>query len=123
MDTKPVEEAEEILGMFMIAFGRGVPTGVNVRRSVVGSIRAALLPGIQFTISKYRGSGGSWEAKWQQESNTVLALMEAVGVLAAHLVMNEHQTVINPKHFTAAFDSVRATRQGKGGAPQGEWCM
>jgi hypothetical protein len=106
----------EVMGMFILAFGRGVPKGINVKREVITAIYGVLEKGVKGTIGR---KGGGWDTQWQRESNTVLSLMEAVGALSAHLAMQNNDTVVKAANFTQAFESVRATRQGPAA---GDWC-
>jgi hypothetical protein len=110
------DAVRDIMGMFILAFGRGVPTGIHVRREVVAAIYTVLEPSVRRAIGA--GKGG-WDEIWRSESNTVLALMEAVGAYASFLTMTQGLTVVDAKQFTDAFASVKAERQGPAA---GRWC-
>jgi hypothetical protein len=122
-DTDPAirTATEEILGMFVMAFGHGVPTGIHVRKEVVSAIRDALREGICRTVTK--GWPAAWKVQWQRESNTVLNFMQSVGNLAARYAFADgERTILNADDFNTAFDHVRAEHKPHGYTNFGDWC-
>jgi hypothetical protein len=113
------DDVEDIMGMFLLAFGEGVEP-LHVHRPVIRAMRAMFLPKISDVVLKDR----QWNKKWKAESATVLGWMEAVGCLAAEIAMEpkDHRTVVNVSDFTTALASVIAEHTPKGATMLGKWC-
>ncbi len=115
------QATEEIVGLFVLAFGRGVPVGVHTRKEVISAIRAALYASVKRTVEKGQANG-AWELQWQKESNTVLNFMQSVGNLAARLAFkNGQRTIVNAEDFSTALTMVKA-EHGFSPIKAGDWC-
>jgi hypothetical protein len=112
-------DVEDIMGMFLLAFGQGVDP-LHVHRSVIRAIRTAFLP----PISKEVLTDPGWDALWKKESATVLGWMEAVGHLAAQIAVEpkDRRTVVNVSDFATALATVIAEHKPKGMIMLGNWC-
>ena len=113
------DDAEDIMGMFLLAFGQGVDH-LHVHRSVIRTIRTTLLP----YITKEVTTDDGWDALWKKEAATVLGWMEAVGHLAAEIAMEpkERRTIVNVSDFTTALATVMAEHKRDGLTMLGNWC-
>ena len=115
------QATEEIVGLFVLAFGRGVPVGVHTRKEVISAIRGALYDSVKRTVQKGQANG-AWELQWQKESNTVLNFMQSVGNLAARLAFKDGQrTILKKEDFSTAFRLVK-TEHGFSPVTEGDWC-
>lgn len=116
------QATEQIVGLFVLAFGRGVPVGVHTRKEVISAIRDALYNSVKMTVQKGQPNG-AWELQWQRESNTVLNFMQSVGNLAARLAFKDGQrTILNANDFKTAFTLVRV-EHGFSPDQAGDWCQ
>ena len=93
--------AEELMGMFLLAFGQGV-NPLHVRLKVVTAIRTALLHSQERVVTKE-----GWKADWQKDAASVLGFMTAVGRLSAHLALSNGRTIIEPSDFVKALRLVK----------------
>jgi hypothetical protein len=117
------DDVEDIMGMFLFAFGQGVDP-LHVHRAVIRAIRAKFLPTIRDVVSNYPDD---WDALWKADAATVLGWMEAVGCLAAQIAMEpkDRRTVVNVSDLATALSTVIAehTKSPHDANDRGKWCM
>jgi len=107
------DEIEEILGLFLLAFGEGVD-GLHVKRKAVRQIRDRFKPYISSTLETQPPT------LWKKESATVLGWMLCVGRLAGQIAMRHKRTVINARDVRLAIRAVIDEHE----VPhiEGHWC-
>jgi hypothetical protein len=108
-------DVDNILGLFIMAFGRGVGH-LWVRRETIASIRQTLEGPISEVVLKK----DDWNSRWKKASPAVLAMMSRVGNLAAHFAMSSKipHTRITADDFRSAFAVVNNEHIHI----SGEWC-
>lgn len=115
------EDVEDIVGLFLLAFGQGV-NPLHVHRSTVRAIRDQLTPTISAAVRS-----PDWNSEWKADAASVLGWMAAIGRMAAQIAMEpkERRSIVSESDFRTAFEVVMAEHEpGRGGPqPLGKWCM
>ena len=112
------EDVEDILSMFMLAFGQGLAP-LHVYLTTMRAIRKKLRPSIVEAVKL-----PNWQQLWKAEAASVLGFMAAVGCMAAQIAMTAkpRRSIVRPSDFEAAFRAMKTEHEGPP-VVAGKWCL
>ncbi|MDH4063553.1 MAG: hypothetical protein OEW19_04080 [Acidobacteriota bacterium] len=113
--TAGAEDVDNIVGLFLIAFGQGV-NPLHVHRSTVQQLRTSVSASVRTELKH-----SHWNRQWKADAATVLGWMAAVGRMAALIAMNDKRSIVTKSDFSEAYLAVQLNHD-VAGLQAGKWC-